>query len=95
MMQKKLNDKISLNFPELFIIEKHVKIRSKNRGSPYYFLTSRDQKFKNITDVIPKILFLFTFLISFFMGLLTQRLIYTMNMWLTLCLAHFLNKVIH
>ena len=68
MMQKKLNDKISLNFPELFIIEKHVKIRSKNRGSPYYFLTSKGQKFKNITDAIPKILFFFTFLVSFLWG---------------------------
>ena len=31
---KKLVDEISLNFPELLIIGKHVKIMSKNRGSP-------------------------------------------------------------
>ena len=79
MIQKKLNDKIYSNFPELLIIEKDVKISSKNRGSPCYFLTSRGQKFKDITEVIPNILFLFTFFVSFFMGFLTQRLIYTMN----------------
>ena len=32
-------DEISLNFPELFIIEKNVIIRFKNRESPCYFLS--------------------------------------------------------
>ena len=32
MIQKKLVDEISLNFPELFMEEKYVKIRFKNRG---------------------------------------------------------------
>ena len=30
-------------------MEKYVKIRFKNRGSPCYFLSSRGQKIKNIT----------------------------------------------
>ena len=43
--------KISLNFPELFIIGKYVKIMFKNMGSPCYFLSSRGQKIKNITKI--------------------------------------------
>ena len=46
-------DKISLNFPELFMIGKYVKIRFKNRESPCHFLGSKrpkDQKYyKNWT----------------------------------------------
>ena len=42
---------MSLNFPELFIIGKYVKIRLKNRRSPWYFLGSRGQKIKNITKI--------------------------------------------
>ena len=34
MIQQKLVNKIYLNFPELFIIGKYVKIRFKNKGSP-------------------------------------------------------------
>ena len=41
-------DEISLNFPELIIIGKYLKITFKNRGSPCYFLSSRDQLIKNI-----------------------------------------------
>ena len=33
----KLTDEISLNFSELFIIEKYVKIRFRSRGPPCYF----------------------------------------------------------
>ena len=32
MIQQKLVEEISLNFPELFIIAKYVKIRLKNRS---------------------------------------------------------------
>ena len=32
MIQQKLVDEISLNFPELFVIGKYVKISFKNRG---------------------------------------------------------------
>ena len=42
MMQQKLVNEIYLNLAELFIIEKYVEIRFKNRGSPCYFLSSRD-----------------------------------------------------
>ena len=62
-------------FSELFIIEKYVKIRFKNGGSP----CSRGQKIKNTTKIKQKRLFLFTFLVSFFTAFLAQKLIYTIN----------------
>ena len=73
MIQYKVVDKISLNFPKLFIIGKYVKIRFKNRGSPCYFLGSRGQKIENITKIEQKGLFLFLFLVSFFMAFLAQN----------------------
>ena len=51
MIQSKLVDEISLNFPEMFVTGKYVKIRSKNRGSPCYFLSSTGQNIKNITKI--------------------------------------------
>ena len=54
MIQQKHVDEISLNFPDLFIIEKYVKIRFKNHGSPCYFLNSRGQKIYNITKTEQK-----------------------------------------
>ena len=47
MVQQKLVDQISLNFPELFIIRKYVKIRFKNKLTMLFsqFLRSRDQKY--------------------------------------------------
>ena len=81
MIQYKLVNEISLNFPDLFVIGKYVKIRFKNNGWPYYFLSSRGQKIKNITKIEQKRLFLFTFLVPFFMALLAQKLIYTINIW--------------
>ena len=51
MIQEKLVDEISLNFSELFIKEKYVKIRFKNREAPCYFLTFRGQNIKNITKI--------------------------------------------
>ena len=51
MIQQELVYEISLNFPELFIIEKYVKISFKNQGSPCYFLSSRGQKIKDITRI--------------------------------------------
>ena len=71
----KLVDEISLNFPELFIIGKYVKIRLKNRFWPCYYLSSRGQRIKYITKYEQKRLFLFTFLASFFMAFLGQKLI--------------------
>ena len=79
MIEKNLV-KISLNFSELFITEKYVKIRFNNMGSPCYFISSRGQKIKNTTKVERTRLFLFiTFLFSFFMAFLAQKLIYTIN----------------
>ena len=79
MIEKNLV-KISLNFSELFITEKYVKIRFNNMGSPCYFVSSRGQKIKNTTKVERARLFLFnTFLFSFFMAFLAQKLIYTIN----------------
>ena len=77
---KKLAHEITLHFPELFIKGKYVKIGFKNRGSPCYFLSFRGQKIKNVTKIEQKRLFLFTFLVSFFMAFLAQKLIYTINM---------------
>ena len=70
---------ISLNFPELFIKEKYVKIRFENWKSPCYFLSFRGQEIKNITKIEHTRLFLFTFLVSFFKAFLAQKLIYTIN----------------
>ena len=79
MIEKNLV-KISLNFSELFITEKYVKIRFNNMGSPCYFVSSRGQKIKNTTKVERARLFLFiTFLFSFFVAFLAQNLIYTIN----------------
>ena len=79
MIQLKLVDEISLNFPELFITGKYVKIRLKNRESPCYFLSSRGQKIKGITTIKHTILFLLTFLVSILTAFLAQKLIYTIN----------------
>ena len=38
MIQQKLVDEISITFSELFVIEKHVKMRFKNRAPSCYFL---------------------------------------------------------
>ena len=76
----------------MFITWKYVKIRFKNRGSPCYFLSSRGQKIKNITKIEWRWLFLFTFLVLFCMAFLVQNLICTINIWLTLCLAHFFEQ---
>ena len=59
MIQQKLVDEISLNIPKKFIIAKYVKIRFKNKGSPYYFLSSRGQKIKNITKTKQKTVFVY------------------------------------
>ena len=92
MIQEKLDDEVLLNFPELLITEKHVKIRFKNRGSPCYFLSSRGQKIKDIIEIEQKRLFLFTFLVSFFMAFLAQKLIYTINIWFNFASGSFFEQ---
>ena len=76
----------------MFIIGKYVKIMFKNRGSPCYFLSSRGQKIKNITKIEQKRLLLFTFLVSFFMAFLAQKLIYTINIWFNFVFRSFFEQ---
>ena len=47
---KKPVDEISLNFPELFIIGKYVKITFKNRGSPFGLIVF-DQTYYKIRTI--------------------------------------------
>ena len=65
----------------MFTIRRYVKIRFKNRGPPCYFLSSRSQKIKIITKIEQTILFLFTFLVSFFMAPMSQKLICIIDMF--------------
>ena len=85
-------DEIFSNFPELFIMGKYVKIWFKNKGSSCYFLNSRGQEIKNITNIEQKKLSLFTFMVSLFMVLLVQKLIYTTNIWLNFVFVAFYEK---
>ena len=89
---KILSIKFYLSFSELFILRKYVKIRFKNSGSPWYFLSSRGQKIRNITNIEPKRLFLLTFLLSFSMGFQLQKMIYTINVWFNFVFALFLEQ---
>ena len=50
---------------------------------------------KNVTKIEQKRLPLFTFLVSFFMAFLAQKLIYATNIYLTLSLAEFSKKIIY
>ena len=73
----------------MLIIGKYIKIKFKNRGSPYYFLSSRGQKIENTTKIE---LFLFKFFVSFFMACLAQKLIYTINIWFNFVLGSFFEQ---
>ena len=78
MIQQKLVNEISLNFPELFFTGKYVNIRFKNRVSPCYFLSYRDQK-SEILQILNK-RDCFTYILGFiFMAFLVQKLIYTVT----------------
>ena len=66
MIQEKLVDEISLNFPELFVTGKYVKIRFKNMMPPCYFLVSRGQNIRNILKIEQTTVFLFTFWFHFY-----------------------------
>ena len=78
-----------LNFLELFIIGKYIKIRFKNRGSPCYFLSSRSQKINNITKIEQKRLCLCRFFVSSFMAFLVKKPISTINMWFNFVFGSF------
>ena len=86
MIQQKLADEISLNFPELFITGKYVKIRFKNRGSP----RSKDQKYyKNWTKETD-----FVYVLGFNVYGVFRTKTDLHNIYdLTMCLAHFLYKI--
>ena len=86
MIQQKLIDEISLNFPELFITAKYVKIRFKNRGSP----RSKDQKYyKYWTKEI-----VFVYVLGFIAyGVFRAKTDLHNKYDLTMCLAHFLYKI--
>ena len=58
-------------------------------GSPCYFLSSRDQKIKNITNIDQKRLFLFLFLGLFVMAFLVQKLIYMLALWFNFVFRSF------
>ena len=82
-------------------IRKYVKIRFKNRLL-CYFRSSRGQKIKNITKEIlqnitnitikQKRLFLLTFLVSFFMAFLAQKLIYATSIWFNFVFGSFFEQ---
>ena len=55
-------------------------------------LGSRGQKIKNITKIEQKRLLLFTFMVSFFMTFLAQKLIYTVNMWFNFVFGSFFQQ---
>ena len=90
------NKNLSMKFCQIFLScslqEKHLKIRFKNRGSPCYFFSSGGQKIKDIIEIEQKRLFLFTFLVSFFMAFLAQKLIYTINIWFNFVLGPFFEQ---
>ena len=91
-LHKNMNYMFPLNFPELLIIAKYVKLRFKDRGSQSYFLSFRGQKIKNITKIQQNRLFLFTFLVTFVMAFLTHRLIYTMNIQFNFVFGSFFEQ---
>ena len=79
---------MSLNFSELFIIGKYIKIRFKNWGSPCYFLSSRGQKIKILQKHTR--LFLFTLLLVLFLWRFSRKNWFTQWIYdLNSCLAHF------
>ena len=67
------------NLPMLIKKSVYVKIRFKKRSHHAIFFSPRGQKMKNITKIEQTRLFLFTFLFSFFMAFLAQKLINTIN----------------
>ena len=57
----------------------------KNRGSPYYFLSSRGQKIKHINCFCLHSWF-------HFLAFLAQKLIYTINIWFNVVFGSFLEQ---
>ena len=79
---KNLSMKLNLfKFFWVFHYREIWKIRFQNWRRPCYFPSSRSQKIKNISKTEHTRPFLFTFLVSFFMAFLSQKLICTINIW--------------
>ena len=79
MIQYKLVHDISLNFPELFIIGKIVKIRFKNRGHHAIFSILEINRSKILQKINKSDCFCLHSWLHFFMAFLAQKLIYTLN----------------
>ena len=94
MIQQKRVDEISLNFPELIIKGKDVNIRFKNRGSSCYFLSSRSRKIKILQKLNKRDCFCLHSWFHFY-GVSRAKTDLHGKYDLTLCLAHFFNKIIH
>ena len=84
--------KISLKFPEFFIIGNYVKTGLKTGGHHAIFRVLEVKRSKNITKIEQKILFLFTLLISFFMSFLVQKLIYKINILFNFVFGSFFEQ---
>ena len=76
----------------MLILGKYLKIRFKNRGSPYHFLSSGGVKIKSITKIEQMKLFVFTLLVSFFIAFLAQKLICTINIWFSFMFGSFFEQ---
>ena len=72
-------DKISLNFPELFIIGKYVKIGFKNWSCYAIFLVLEVKRSKTLQKLNIGDCFCLHSWFHFFMTFLAQKLIYTIN----------------
>ena len=87
MIQQKLVDEISLNFHELFIIGKYIKISFKKRESPYFFWVLEVKIWKMLQYWTNE-----TFLVSFLKAVLAQKLIYTINIWSNFVFGSFFEQ---
>ena len=91
LFKENIQYEISLNFPDLFIIGKYVKIRFKNRSHHAIFWVLEVKRSKTLQK-LNKRDFLFTFLVSFFMAFLAQKLVYTINIWFNFVFGSFFEQ---
>ena len=82
---------MSLNIPEMFIIEKYVEIRFENRGHHIIFSVLEVKRSK-VLQKLNKRQFLFTFFVLFFIAFLMQRLIYKINIWFNFVFGSFFEQ---
>ena len=65
MIQQKIVHKISLNFPELFIIGKYIKIRLKTGGTHAIFSVLEVKRSKTLQKLTKDTVFVFVFWFHF------------------------------